>query len=110
MAYRYPSIEISTKRVPTDEPAPVERFTRSNFIGAGVDNFAQAPSQDPDMMMRLDNIMPISNGTLQRRWVYTLWDNPGSVPTSQMYSYQSDVTQRREIILTTPTTVRAQNE
>jgi hypothetical protein len=75
-----------------------------------VDNFAQPPSQDPDMMMQLTNIMPITNGTIQRRWGYTLWDSPSSVPTNQMYSYQSDVTQKREIILTAAQAVFAQNE
>lgn len=109
-SYRYPNLEFDIKRSATDEPIPVSRYTRTNFIGAGTDNFAQPPSQDPEMMMQLLNCQPIVDGVIKKRWGYSLWANPGITPSEFLYDYQNDVTAQRNIILSQTSTVQVRND
>lgn len=46
------------------------RYTRTRWMEAGVDNFTQPPSENPDMMLQLTNILPPISGSLLRRWGY----------------------------------------
>lgn len=109
-SYRYPNIIFDPKPVPTEQPTPTQRFVRTNFIGAGLDNFAQPPSQDPQMFEVLNNVMPIVNGTLQKRWGYTFWNNPSANPAQFLYDYLNDVNGSRAVILSSATYVEAFND
>ena len=46
------------------------RYSRNTWLSAGVDNFAQAPAQNPDMFQQLTNILPPETNVLQRRFGY----------------------------------------
>src|SRR5690348_10486994 len=111
-SWRYPNIEQTIRQFPVDQPTPTYKYIRTNFIDAGVDNFADPPSQDPMMMMQLTNVQPIVNGQIQRRWGYSLW-NPTSTAAAQLIDYQSDLTLARNVIATTlsgTTPVKAYND
>ena len=109
-SYRYPNLEFNIAQKPLDEPLPNYKYARTNFINSGVDNYAQPPSQDPDMMSQLLNVMPITDGSIDRRYGYSLWANPTATPTIRMFDYQSDITGARQVILAANTFVRAQND
>lgn len=62
------------------------------------------------MMEELTNVMPIVSGEIRRRWGYSGWANPGIIPTTYLYDYQSDLTLQRQVILSSPSYVQAQND
>jgi hypothetical protein len=46
------------------------RVNRAQWYDLGVDNFTQAPAQNPDMFVQFLNILPPATGVLMRRWGY----------------------------------------
>ena len=50
------------------------KYTRSRFTAAGLDNYTQPPTQNPDLFMQLLNVMPPITGVLQRRWGYRYFE------------------------------------
>jgi len=91
------------------------RYIRGSFAAAGQDSWTQAPAQSEDLFESLLNILPPSQGNLQRRWGYTLLNstvsvNPtlsGVVPVSLYYDVQNNA---RRIILPIGTQMTALNE
>lgn len=109
MSLRYPNYQTVTKQTATDEQSPVNKYAQTDFSEAGVDNATSASAQDPEMFEALSNVRPIDDGSIRRRPGYAYWMNPGA-PTQHFYDYQSDVTGKREVILTAANYVRAQND
>ena len=79
---------------------PLFRYIRADFQGAGVDNYTSPPSQNPDMFMRLDNVMPTTKGVIERRWGYQVWNNTNPLVAQRMYEYQNNNTDVRLILAT----------
>ena len=85
------------------------RYSRATFWNAGLDTLSQPPNQDEDSFVKLDNILPVTKGTLQRRWGYKLFNTP-SFAATRLYEYQSDETGVRRILLANANTVASINE
>ena len=64
-----------------------------------MDNYAQPPAQNPDMFEQLTNIMPVTTGTVQRRWGYQLWNSTNPVVAKHAVEFQNQVTGVRRILL-----------
>lgn len=109
MSYRYPATTYAIQSTPTEQQVPVNRYSRNSFDDAGVDNFSSPPGQDPEMMEVLTNVLPVASSSLQRRFGYSFWMNPTTKAT-HIYDYLSDLTGKREVLLTSPLYVRAQND
>lgn len=109
-SYRWPNVETTPKRVPLKQPVPIYKYSKHNFFGCGVDNYTNPPAQDPELFEQLTNIQPITDGTIGRRWGYSLWANPGITPSQLIFDYQSDISLSRKVIATAPTFVSVYND
>lgn len=85
------------------------RYQRNSFWSAGLDTISTPPTQNPDTFMKLDNVLPVTKGTIQRRWGYNVF---GTLPFSatRLVEYQSDETSVRRILLADATTIASKNE
>lgn len=54
-------------------------YQRTSFMLGGQDSFTQPPSQNPDMFVAAQNVLPPLTGIFQRRWGYTLLNGTLSV-------------------------------
>ena len=62
--------ESTTVPIPVGEA--LSRHVRASFYKAGLDTTTTPPSQDQDLFDTLTNILPVTDGNLQRRWGSTL--------------------------------------
>ncbi len=78
------------------------RYIRDNFTGTGQDSYTQPPAQDQSQWQTLNNILPITDGSLRRRWPLTTFNstNPGSALQliTRLYSFQRDSDLSRRIL------------
>ncbi len=88
---------------------PEKLFVEADFRGAGQDSYTQPPAQDQKIFEVLENILPVTQGPLYKRWGYALFNNIGSLPR-RLYEYQKDLTGDRRILISTPDKVLAINE
>jgi hypothetical protein len=56
--------------IPFDDEIVMFRYVRDSWHVAGVDNFTQPPTQNPDLFEILTNVMPPVTGVFLRRWGY----------------------------------------
>src|SRR5512146_3600829 len=108
MSYYYKSWSPYNKLQP-DDVQGLLRFSRNDFETAGQRSFDNPPSEDPEAFEQLLNVLPVTRGTLQRRWGYgsfyataDVWQNG--------FEYQSDMDLARQLILTGGTKVVSLDE
>jgi hypothetical protein len=90
--------------------APKEfKYVRDRFDTAGLNSFDNAPHQDPEDFEQLDNVVPVTTGSLARRWGYELKGSTTDV-VRKLYEYQSDSLGTRRLIGTATTGVQAFTE
>jgi hypothetical protein len=97
--------------IPFELASPLFRWEQEHFTGFGMDNYSSdtAPSE---LFRTLNNIMPITSGSLDRRWGYSLFataDIGVGVPI-RFTEYLNDTTGVRKLIQASATGVRALNE
>lgn len=63
------------------------RYNWDTFAQSGVDNFSA--QQNPEMFEVLTNVMPIVDGSIDRRWGYRLWYDPANTH-KQIFSYRNE--------------------
>lgn len=83
------------------------RYLRDNFSNTGQDSHTEPPAQDQSLWSLLKNVMPITKGTLERRWGYSVFANGLLSNANKLYSYQRDSDGFRAIITTGGTSVQA---
>lgn len=91
----------------------IYKWARNTFWSAGQDSYTQPPAQDPDMFMKLTNVEPVTQGTLQRRRGYTLFSNAfsGSGNTYRhSYAFRSENLNLRRIVWSSITGVDITDE
>lgn len=98
--------------VVSQQPKPPIRYVRDNFTGTGQDSHTQPPAQEQSMWQSLVNVMPITNGTLQRRCgLSTLYPTHGAIGSDvRLYNFQSDALGVRYLLGTSATGVTAIQE
>ena len=86
------------------------RFTygRIGFDSAGQDSYQSPPAQNEDAFELLENVLPPTDGSFQRRWGYELFNNP-ALTARRMYEFQDD-DGTRAIVLTATTGVESLTE
>lgn len=86
--------------IPFDEESSSYHYTRNSFEQAVLNDFENPPAQNPDHLEVMENVLPITKGTLDRRWGYSLYSTPLNLTsTSRMYEYQSDSTGNRKLLV-----------
>jgi hypothetical protein len=85
------------------------RATVSNFQGVGQNSLVQAPAQDPNEFMLLENILPPVDGILRRRWGYELFSATNFAGRA-MFEYENDTAGHRRIVVSSSTNVKGLNE
>ena len=86
------------------------RYLRDNFSNSGQDSYSEPPAQDQSMWALLKNIMPLTKGTLQRRWGYNVLANGLLSRANKLYSFQRDSDGLRLIVATGGTSPQAFTE
>lgn len=74
-----------------------KQYVRPSFNTAGQDSFTNPAAQQPDMFMKLTNIMPVSRGVLERRWGYNTGATLSSAATF-IAAYRNDSSNFRELV------------
>lgn len=82
------------------------KYIQNQFWGVGQDSYTDPPAQNPSMFTSLNNIQPIIQGTLQRRWGYELFNSGAAAnfagnlagPYILAYSYQRDADTSRRLV------------
>lgn len=97
--------------IPFELASPLFRWEQEHFMGFGVDNYSSdtAPSE---LFHTLNNVMPITDGALRRRWGYSLFaaaDGGVGRPT-RFTEYLNDTSGVRKLVQSSATGVRALNE
>lgn len=88
----------------------VFQYTVESFDDAHQNSYDSAsPGQDPSSFDLLTNVMPVTRGSIDRRWGYGLFNNP-SFSARRFYEYQNDSTNVRELVLTSSSAVKAITE
>lgn len=86
--------------IPFDQESSSYHYTRNSFEQAVLNDFENPPAQNPDHLEVMENVLPITKGTLDRRWGYSLYSTPLNLTsTSRMYEYQSDSTGNRRLLV-----------
>ena len=88
---------MATKIIARDEETLPYKYTWNTFIDAGVDNFSAPPTQNPEMFELLTNVMPIVDGSLDRRWGYQLW-NDSTVEHKQFFPYRNETANQQLLV------------
>lgn len=88
---------------------PEKLYVEADFRNAGQDSYTQPPAQDQKLFEVLENVLPVTQGPLYKRWGYSLFNNPGSI-SRRLYEYQKDLTNDRRILISTPDRVLSINE
>ena len=101
--------EWSTSPSEAFQTAKTYKFFRRSFFEAGLADTNLPPAQDPDAFDVFENVLPIVDGVIKKRWGYALFHNPATT-IRRMYEYQKDATLERRIILTSSSAVRSINE
>src|SRR5581483_7067181 len=79
------------------QPEYPERYIRDNFEGTGLDLYTLPPAQDQSMWTLLTNVMPITDGTLHRRWGAQFFTTNAQFggntygPYTRAYQYRNDL-------------------
>lgn len=85
--------------IPFDQESSSYHYNRDSFGQGQLNQFDNAPAQNPDNLEVLDNALPIAKGSLDRRWGYNLFSTPNNLSsTSRLYEYQSDGTGNRRLL------------
>jgi hypothetical protein len=86
------------------------RYFENNFLDAGTDSFS-APTEQSILggWTQLENVMPVTDGSFQRRRGYSLW-SASTIVARNFFSYRNDSTAARYIVATSGTAVKAFNE
>jgi hypothetical protein len=75
-------------------------YVRNSFFSAGLDNFHRAPGQDQDAFEVLENILPVKNGSLLRRWGYGKFNTSAlTIVPRGAFIYRHDTDGWRVIVL-----------
>jgi len=83
------------------------RYIRDNFTGTGQDSYTQPPAQDQGQWQALTNILPVTDGSLRRRWPLAAWggtDSTGISPgtasqfVTRLYNFERDVDLSRRVL------------
>lgn len=88
---------------------PEKLYVEADFRTAGQDSYTQPPAQDQKLFEVLENVLPVTQGPLYKRWGYSLFNNPGNIPR-RLYEYQKDITGERRILVSTSDKVLSINE
>ena len=89
------------------------RVTRETFFQAGQDSFSRPPAQNPDLFQSLSNVEPVTQGNLQRRRGYTLFNATSpTVPFHESYAYRNEnnLSVARRLVWTSSSTVVVTDE
>src|SRR5208337_2111053 len=101
--YNYP-IRPLDPVIEMDQPAGTIRYIRDNFSGTGMASRMQAPAEPQGNWQLLQNFLPITRGTLDRRWGFTYintFTNPAGPLNAQpafSFEYQSDTQAARRLV------------
>jgi len=94
---------------PEDAPLQPERYVRDSFFATGQDSHTQPPAQDQSQWQSLINIMPITTGSLTRRWGYDVFATPSST-ANWITNFQRDSDGLRTILVSSSNNVEAFTE
>lgn len=97
--YKFP-IRPFDPVIEEDQATGAFRYYRDSFAGTGQDSHTRPPAQDQSFWQSLLNIMPITSGTLQRRWGYSQLHAGLGLGTSHAFSFQRDTDGLRTLITT----------
>lgn len=81
------------------------QYLRDSFYGAGQDSYTQPFAQNQELYSSLKNLMPVTNGVLQLRYGYQLFNNPGIGAIQHLYSYQNLLAGVRKLLYVSGTAV-----
>lgn len=81
------------------------QYLRDSFYGAGQDSYTQPFAQNQELFSSLKNLMPVTNGVLQLRYGYQLFNNPAIGAIQHLYSYQNLLTGIRKLLYVSGTAV-----
>jgi hypothetical protein len=95
--------------VEVNQPSGEIRYIRENFFGSGQESFPEPPVEDQAQFESLSNIMPVAQGTLKRRWGYSLFANP-AVVSPRLFLFQKDAGLQRNIMVCSTDKIVALNE
>src|SRR5579863_115190 len=82
---------------PEDQPTPPQHYIQDNFAGTGQDSHTRPPAENQSQWILAQNVMPITKGTLERRWGYSLF-NTNTTASNWLTMYQRDSDGFRAII------------
>jgi hypothetical protein len=60
--------------IPLHDEDIIAKYSRTRFTAAGMDDFTEPPTQNPDLFMQLINVMPPITGVFVRRWGYRYFE------------------------------------
>lgn len=78
----------------------IMRYIRTQFIGTGVNNWDLPPAQNPDSFFQLNNVLPITQNILSRRWGYQTWNTTNAIEAQEGFVFRNNATNLRYIIFT----------
>lgn len=111
MAWYHQPIRPLDPVIPDDQVTQATRYVRDDFSNSGQDSFTRPPAQDAAMWQQAKNIMPITRSAILRRWGYNVFAAPNvSTGIQRLFQFQSDASNQRNIVWTSPTQIQAFNE